>query len=277
MDDFDFLNQNGGMSGTEAAGKRESVEALLLAPIEHGGRVEYRDGKLFTGQTYVYGFDPDMSDAAVRFYQILYGIELLDGEGRLRSAEFAGDTMCSFHTVANRVPEAGRTRKQRRPYAEWPGYLQEYYDHYHCLANFWLLPMRVGRAVAGWACKAGRGTRDYMDRFLRNLISEEYYERFKERYPACGARFPSFEIFAQAHALCGPGNYLRASPGPEGWEIELYSDYKKFLPEEIVQAMTDRIRARARAISEGPHADELYQWYTELCEKRTMIFGEPVL
>lgn len=62
-----------------------------------------------------------MSNLAIEFYKIIYDIDdiddILDESGNLLfGKQFAGDTMCSFNTIANKVPEAGRSKKQRTDY-----------------------------------------------------------------------------------------------------------------------------------------------------------------
>lgn len=136
--------------------KKETVKEVLLLPIICTKKEKkiYRDGTniIHTGQRYCRRADEDMSDFAVKFYEIVYkdiliaqGGSLLDDRGRILNCNFAGDTINSFNSIANIVPGVGKSQKQRRPYAEWPNFLKEYYYKYHCLANFWILPMRIGR------------------------------------------------------------------------------------------------------------------------------------
>lgn len=124
--------------------KQNDARKILLTPIEFGEEISFENNRIFTKQTYSGSLDPDMSDLAVGFYGIIYGLKILTDSGKLLKKDFAGDTMCFFNTVANRIPEAGRLKKQRTSIENWPAYLQDYYK-YRCLANFWVLPMEVGR------------------------------------------------------------------------------------------------------------------------------------
>ena len=94
-----------------------------------------------TSQKYIRKNDPDMSDFAIGFYEIIYkdilnGKTILDEKGYLQNKElFAGDTMNSFRTIKRRNPKEN--------------ILKKYEYQYHCLANFWLIPMEMGRTIKG--------------------------------------------------------------------------------------------------------------------------------
>ncbi len=241
--------------------KENKVYKFLLTPIKCSNIIILNKNGITSTQLYKSNFDPDMSDVAVKFYKILYGEDILDN-GKLKSKEFAGDTMCSFNTVANLVPEAGKSKKQRTEYEKWPDYLKDYYDFYHCLANFWLLPMWVGRSYPTmpeqhkWASKSAFG--DYMDRFLTLLNNDDSYEKFIDQYKSYGGKFPSFEAFVKGHYICGEINFVS-----DKYEVIKYSDTDD--PEKIVESMEEKIRARASAISKDSIVcDKLYDWCTKL-------------
>jgi hypothetical protein len=112
------------------------------------------DDKVLSGQKYYSSADADMSDFAIGFYEIIYkeilkGKPILGQKGSLRNSEFAGDTMNSFNTIANCTPGAGKSSRLRTEKEEWPEYLRVYHSQYHCLANFWILPMDIGRTTKG--------------------------------------------------------------------------------------------------------------------------------
>lgn len=65
------------------------------------------------------------------------------------------------------------TNKTRSNQDKWADYLIEYEKRYHCLANFWVIPMRHGRRSA----KLGRY--DSFDFYLEKL-QDEYNEFQKE-------------------------------------------------------------------------------------------------
>ncbi len=263
--------------------KREIVRKFLCMPVVKSNkkgiiRITEND-KIETSQSYKSHFDPDMSDVAVEFYKILYGIEeLLKQE---KPFEFAGDTICSFNTIANRVPGAGKSKKQRTKYNCWPDYLQKYCDFYHCLANFWILPSPIGRSYPGmkkeywWASKTGPGEKekkekidDYMDRFLLFIRKEDNYRKLKEQYPKYGGKFENYDRLIEKHYLVGENNFVFND------KITLFSEHEESpehkespekiqeSPEKIVEGMTSLIKGRAKAISESDEImPKLYELY----------------
>lgn len=68
----------------------------------------------------------------------------MDNNGNLVNKEFAGDTM----TSVSKLPELK--------------------EKYHCLANFWLIPMELGRKSNSPLSKTSNTyqIQDFMDRFL---------------------------------------------------------------------------------------------------------------
>ena len=245
--------------------KAERVRRFLLLPIRKDEHIKYNEDGIMTTQTYLSGFDYDMSDISVQFYKIIYGIDILDDKGQLMEKQFAGDTMCSFNTIANCVDGAGKSTKQRTPYEQWPKFLQDYYDSYHCLANFWVLPLWAGRSYPNmpqehkWASKTGAGDginiQDYMDRYLSFL--QNNYPKFIKHYVEYGREFSSFSDFAYKHYLRGEENYIS-----KGGKINLYSQQKD--PEAVVNSMNEKIKERAKAISESSKCNDLYKWILEL-------------
>lgn len=126
--------------------EREQVKEILKMPINterirrrNEDIIEKKDKKIYSTQMYYSSFDPDMSDFAVGFYNIVYK-DILEPEGVLdgkyfRNKNFAGDTINSFNSIARLVSSANKL----------PNFLREYYNRYHCLANFWIIPMALGR------------------------------------------------------------------------------------------------------------------------------------
>ncbi len=198
-----------------------------------------------------------MSDIACRFYEIMYG-KILEGNkvigsnGDFWHEDFAGDTMCSFNSVANSVSEAGKSRKQRTNYEQWPSYLQEYYDMYQCLANFWMIPKELGRK-SNKSCCNSQNIEDYVDRFLGSLVInfQDYSDKFNRYF----TEIPTFEEFTTLHKLEGSYVYLDS-------EIYNYSN-KKRTPEEIIDSMKDRIRLRASLIATSEFMEELWCFFAE--------------
>jgi hypothetical protein len=126
----------------------DELVAFLLAPIVKDDLViRYDDQRHVIHSTNIMyhpgSWDPDMSDVAIQWYQQVLYPDLYHEDQLI-----LGDTMHSFNTMANRIPGAGSSRLMRTSEAEWPEFLRRYYHHYHCLANFWVLPAAIGRGFA---------------------------------------------------------------------------------------------------------------------------------
>ena len=259
------------------------LKKILTMPIEV---IKVRTGKpsieinsddniIKSTQQYKGKKDPDMSDIAIKFYEILYGFN----EGEMFPYEmFAGDTMNSFDSIANFVPGAGKTKKERKKTnkEDWPEWLRDYEKEYHCLANFWVLPMTVGRGVGrlskgqnNTAKSFNEGRRDYMDRFLRQYIKlnadySRLYEDYTNKFP-----LPSF---AKQHYLTGiyieDGGYCSIMDYDSS--IIKFSNIKEDenvnfvdLVAGVIEAMQKKIKARAVLISESDKADKLWNFMKE--------------
>ncbi len=55
--------------------------------------------------------------------------------------------MNSFNSLANIILD-NNDKNSRSSKDIWPDYLEKYEKDYHCLANFWVIPMRHGRKSA---------------------------------------------------------------------------------------------------------------------------------
>lgn len=260
--------------------KKQDVYKILMTPIQS---TRYSESKpiikkvgsvIETTQTYwpqyidkdtakpfKYEFRPDcdMSDFACGFYEIIYkdilnDNKLVDDNGNFADKNFAGDTMNSFDTIANLVLEAG-TKKKRTPIEKWPKWLQEYSSNYHCLANFWLIPMEIGRTLKNEWCKGSydKNVQDYMDRFLK--LYKDNSEQYKTLYPIYFKNMKSFEDFAGLHILVG--SYVS-----ENMEVKNFSN-EKLDGKIIVEKIENNIMKRAKAISESKYAEELWKCFFE--------------
>ena len=245
--------------------QKKQVKDILLMPIEcttiECTRQEtlnvflYND-RIFSSQKYK-GFDPDMSDFAVEFYQIIYKgklekleNEILDKNGQLKILskykEFCGDTMNSYKTISKLLSD-NEIKKELK-------------DKYHSLANFWLLPMDVGHSSSwtrrrglGEYSKSKNGFDDYMDRFLQNYLDK--YEQYKEIYPEYARQFTKDNIGAD-HFL--EGIYI------ENKEVINFTDFKTngITADDIARIMCDKIKDRAACITNKKGA-ELYKFFYE--------------
>lgn len=236
--------------------KQQQVYELLMLPIICDNRkrkqIERKDGVIFTGQKYCSSYiDEDMSDYAVGFYEILYGHlwgnhPMLDGKGNIIDWEYAGDSMNSFETTANRTPGVGRTKDQRPPEEEWPEFLRTYSHTWHCLANFWILPMETGRTLKGKLNKA-RTASDYMDRYLNVIRDSVLFNGEERKYHNS---FSSWEDFIEKHFL--KSGYF------DGNGIVSISEGS---PEEFTKGAINAMRGRAKDISESEFMEPLWDYF----------------
>lgn len=273
--------------------KSEQVYEVLLTPIEFDSE-KYTSGNIYTDyriekiniykkdsiirssqsyypyyevidKRYEFVADPDMTDFACGFYEIIYrnilgGKKIVREDGNAVDTNYVGDTMNSFHYIANRVPEAGKKRRTRTPYDAWPKYLQEYYKQYHCLANFWMLPKELGRQNMDILSKgyydwnAQEGAQDYMDRFLALLQTN--WEQYNQNSYFEGIN--NFYEFARSQYLIG--NHLDS-------DMRIV-EYSKNDIESVICLVQKCIRMRAKAISQSKEVEELYNYFKlwKLCE-----------
>jgi hypothetical protein len=238
-----------------------SWSSVLISPIKRDEHITSSDKEhiqilpaRITSTSSIYyrnkSWDEDMSDIAIRFYkEVFSGLYNEDDK-------YVGDTMNSFNRIANRVPEAGKSRKCRAPEDEWPPWLQDYYSSYHCLANFWVLPMRVGRGGCKRrvGCPVNRGCNsegDFVDKHLvkvKGLFSlscnhfkcdacgdhSGYYEQFK----MLDNSKDGWESFIEKLCL---EPYLAA----DGIPVKL----SKLEPEEFCEKAAELIYERAKLIA----------------------------
>ena len=171
------------------------VEKILLMPIVSSKSVkgvtlatrQDDDTKfILSGQIYENGTDEDMSDIAITFYEKIYKIDnILGKNGEIINPQFAGDTMNSFNQIVKRVSCTNEKRD------EWFGF-------YHCLANFWILPMEIGRQHITGISKS-QVSKDYMDGFL--IVLKENYETYREKYPDFFDGMDTFEDFCKSQYI----------------------------------------------------------------------------
>lgn len=251
--------------------KRKQVFDVLMLPIEatkySGGNVEiYREGNIIKStQTYYpwkewngkplpISLDEDMSDFAVKFYEIIYSSiinnkSLIENDS-LVDKKFAGDTMNSFETIANLFPEAGCCKKNRTSSDAWPEKLQQYKKQYHCLANFWILPIEIGRKLdeKNDLCKGN--IKDYVDRFLEKLKDSNgcvNYENF--------SNYKNFSKFAEVQFIYGSYVYSDDSL--------YYFSSDESNPYLLIDKIMDRIKIRATAIANSDYAECLWNYFND--------------
>ena len=239
--------------------KKEQIREILLMPIccdRKHDRILRVDNKIQTGQKYYSNPDEDMSDFAIGFYDIVYkdilnSNPILKDNGYLLNKEFAGDTMNNFNTTANITPGVGKYYKKRTDEEKWPKYLQNYYSKYHCLANFWILPMEIGRTIKGALNKSTNPVKDYMDRFLEMVHSEIRFDGGDREYFRC---FKSWDEF-------NGKNFLINAYLDQELKVDLYSNYNKDRSEDFIEKALEKIKYRAECIAKSKYAEELWHYF----------------
>ncbi len=237
---------------------KQDYEHEKILPSEE----KFTSARISSTQKYRRALDPDMSDLAVKFYEIVYADtlkDILNERGSCNNCNFLGDTINSFNSIANNIPEAGKSAKERTQKDNWPDFLKNYHSQYHCLANFWVLPMCIGRT----------GTKinkyDSVDIFLNKLekdysVLEKHADYFK--------RLKTYEKFCEKHFIKSYAP-LRTDEVLEMYrighdkkaktELELKNDAEK-----LIQQAYKCMESRADSIiSNETVCKELYECFIE--------------
>lgn len=233
--------------------KEKKVYDILLTPIMCDKRISktlIQDGIIRSPQHYYSRSDEDMSDFSIGFYKIVYKDMLSDSNGEILNEkgypinkEFMGDTMHSFNSLANIILE-DKSKDSRSPIKKWPPKLVEYYSKYHCLVNFWVIPMRHGRNSAKLS------KYDSLDYYLARVQGE--FINDEEGY---FGKFKSWKKFLKAH--CMSSYVLKSNPlimyysaDKDGCisELNRIHEFWKLRDEELVDE----------------HTDELYEYFSKL-------------
>lgn len=232
--------------------KENTVYKILLTPIKCDKNVPkicLKDNVIYSPQLYKSTPDEDMSDFSVGFYKIVYkdilggnNVEILNEDGTYKNENYMGDTIHSFNSLAN-VILGNRSQKERSPKEEWPKELIDYQSKYHCLANFWVIPMCHGRTSA----KLNRY--DSLDSYLNKVYSgvikntDEYFQKF------------TYESFLEIHGTSG----CKISDNP--LEIYISKDKKGCIDE--IQRIYSFWNKRASEIVKK-YNSELYDYFDGL-------------
>lgn len=196
---------------------------------------EYRNKE--TGELFRYNFKPDcdMSDFACGFYKIIYksilsSNSIVDNNGCMVNKQFAGDTMISV------------------------GQLSDLRDKYHCLANFWVIPMELGRQSNHKLSKTSKTyyILDYMERFL--LLLRYKFDVFKNEFPDYFQQINAFNRMADIH-------FLRESYLDSRYNIKNYSDV---IDNDSAKDLWTYIQNRAEMISKSEFGQDLWEYFKEV-------------
>lgn len=233
--------------------KTQKVYEILLTPIicdKDFQKIEIQNGIIKSPQLYYGMADADMSDLSIGFYKIIYkdllsnsNGEILDERGYPINKEFMGDTMHSFNSIASIILN-DKSKKFRSPIEKWPQALVEYHSRYHCLVNFWIIPMRHGRKSAKLS------KYDSLDCYLNKV--EECLINDVEGY---FGNFKSLENFMESQYI---SNYIfKANP------LLMYKSKDKNCCIRELECINDFWKSRANEIV-NKKADELYEYFYNL-------------
>ena len=236
--------------------KQEELYKILLLPIEKQKMDSYKieEKVIYSGTKYGTKFDPDMSNIAIKFYSVIYGIEeeklLSKSEGFIK-----GDTM-----------------NTSSPYYKPPRELTEQWDvDKHCLANFWILPMNIGRTPVRYLseeqklyCKHSKKSRihDYMDVFLEFLKDhiDDYFCEYNKYFDELKVSKENFvDEFSQAHFLKNGYYEINIVKEKEIDKTTLRNGYDLW---------RNAIEERAREIATSDKWEELYDEFVNKQKSR---------
>jgi hypothetical protein len=179
---------------------------------------------------YPFSPDCDMSDFSCGFYEIIYkdiliGQNIVDEDGNFTNKIFAGDTMNTG--IISKHGRKSKLSTHKR----------------HCLANFWILPMWIGR---DWGknphpehSKTRNNCNDYIELYLEYVKDNWDVLQKNENVGEYFLKFKNFNDFMDKHYI---------------------SDNVK---SEKIQEQIDFIKDRAKAISESKHTEELWEYFFE--------------
>ena len=233
--------------------QEKQVKDILLMEIEKPSRGKFniyiKNQKIHTTQIYRGSLDPDMSDIAVEFYKVIYE-DVLDEECKdilnkslLINKDFCGDTMNSYNRISKNLTSDLKKKLN---------------GQYHCLANFWLLPMHVGHG-SPYTSKLGLSyyskstfsdqIYDYMDRFINKFFIE--INEYKRVYPNYTHIFTK-NNFATKHFI--DDIYIKNG------KVLYFSNNDN--ADEVANIMIDKINKRADKLvkEKGP---QLYKLFAE--------------
>lgn len=171
--------------------KEKRVYKILLTPIicnKTVPKIYMKDNVIYSPKVYRNNQDADMSDFSVGFYKIVYKnlLEKNNGEILKEDGGYIGDTIHSFKSLANVILD---NKPDNVPQESWPKKLIDYYSRYHCLANFWVIPMRHG------IMSAKLNPYDSLDYYLNEVFTgnikneDDYFHNF------------TYESFLESHGM----------------------------------------------------------------------------
>jgi len=247
-----------------------TVKQFLLMPIEVDKNIDgfyVHNSKIYSGIKYGKG-DPDMSEVAIRFYELLYNFEGVswskfnDKKSVFSVEDIMGDTMNSVSRVVPLASEEGIVFKEK----------------YHCLANFWVLPMKAGRKTNQFSKNTpphgrpskrieifNKDIKDFMDRYLSFLhdgigADEEmtsYYKYYLKMLKLDYADKDWFLKFCKKHYMIG--SFVDENGTINGFsQPEKEGCLNETDVDSMIDTMWDLIQKRAQNIAKSEIGVELY-------------------
>lgn len=272
--------------------QKEELRKILRAPIIVDGSIKgfrWDSNKkiILSNQTYIsenskdISVDADMSNIAVAFYKLLYGIDMLSEDGRLIDENFAGDTMNTLAPFYDSKKDVYRKQMLdvyiKKDKENIMNKVTEFKEKYHCLANFWILPYGVGRKIEDFGKGRDSTYCDFMDNFLIGIMrktnkqsdkTNRYNQEntFTEKYPEYCNKFKKndlektpfdWDTFASRHFI--NDIYLLKHNG-----FFYVTSYSKLTdPIQTINSMDTLIKMRADAIVRSKLAYRLYNKLSE--------------
>ncbi len=191
----------------------------------------------------------EKENISVGFYKIVYkdilgesNVEILNENGTYKNENYMGDTIHSFNSLANVILD-NKSKNERSPKEAWPKELIDYQSKYHCLANFWVIPMCHGRTSA----KLNRY--DSLDAYLNKVCTgtiknaDEYFQKF------------TYESFLEIHGM----SWYKISDNP----LEIYISKDNYGCIDEIQHIYDFWNKRAIEIVKK-YNSELYDYFQGL-------------
>ncbi|ADL36534.1 hypothetical protein bpr_IV170 (plasmid) [Butyrivibrio proteoclasticus B316] len=191
------------------------------------------------GSKFKRALDPDMSDIAIAFYKALYKDtilkdkrEILLEDGSIIDREFAGDTILTVKSLRYVYSRNNDTDE-----SELEKCFQHVDEKIHCLANFWVIPMRHGRR------SKKLNYYDSPDLYLEKIRNN--FDEYKEMFPKF---FDKYSVSDMVRDLCFEESEQRRKQIADR-DINIFRSYE--------EAMDERADLLAR-----DKTDELYELFS---------------
>lgn len=272
--------------------RKNILTKMLLTPVvvdKLATSIQKEGNTWISPQIYKGAGDPDMSDLSVAFYEIVYKdilpknkvLEEL-GEKKIKDFEnrsFAGDTMNSFNTIVGKMIKTLKIYKEVMDRGGMPSTSDErmeiilksdakeetkalfrkFYCLYHSLANFWIVPMEIGRGSTKRIStdSISLDPQDYMEGFLSGVENNWSDLKKQESYSFYFKKFDGYDDFREKHFI-SETDYPKYIKDKTGKRDPLNEEDAT----AIVSGMISAIENRAELLSESKYAEQLWNSLT---------------